>query len=207
MRHLLRLSALLVATVTGCTGPSPESTPSLDPAQHTASESELFARAVRARDDLAATLKSALMEELSARGPVAAIHFCAEEAAKLASQVSEAQGLRIGRTSFKRRNPANEPAEWARGAVEGRVAEVTILRRDRGLGVLFPIRLEPQCVLCHGDSAEIPVDVAAAIASRYPTDNAKGFGEGDLRGWFWVEVEASEWAPHDSSTARGGPSS
>jgi len=46
------------------------------------------------------------------------------------------------------------------------------------------------CVVCHGDPAQIPDAVLAALAARYPDDRATGFAEGDLRGWFWVEVPA-----------------
>lgn len=30
--------------------------------------------------------------------------------------------------------------------------------------------------------------VRAALMDRYPVDRAIGFTEGEIRGWFWVEV-------------------
>jgi hypothetical protein len=41
---------------------------------------------------------------------------------------------------------------------------------------------------CHGPSDSLAPDVADALALHYPDDRATGFTEGDLRGWFWVEV-------------------
>jgi hypothetical protein len=42
--------------------------------------------------------------------------------------------------------------------------------------------------------------VTAAHAAKYPKDQATGFKEGDLRGWFWVEV------PPSASTSANLPS-
>jgi hypothetical protein len=30
--------------------------------------------------------------------------------------------------------------------------------------------------------------VRAKVRSRYPHDRAVGFAEGEIRGWYWVEV-------------------
>ena len=40
--------------------------------------------------------------------------------------------------------------------------------------------------------------VMAAISEVYPDDQALGFVEGDLRGWFWVEAPPGE--PDTSTT-------
>ena len=34
-------------------------------------------------------------------------------------------------------------------------------------------------------------NVKEALAASYPADRATGFREGDLRGWFWIEVPAA----------------
>ena len=39
-----------------------------------------------------------------------------------------------------------------------------------------------------GEGAGIAADVLDALKKNYPDDQATGFEEGDLRGWFWVEV-------------------
>lgn len=107
-------------------------------------------RAIAARDAMFQSLKGRLMEVVGTSGPAAAIDVCAEEAPLIAKRISEAHGLSIGRTSFRLRNPNNVPPAWAASLVSDRVEEPTILARDGSLGVLFPIRLQAECVVCHG---------------------------------------------------------
>ena len=45
-----------------------------------------------------------------------------------------------------------------------------------------------RCLACHGSPDTINPVVKAALAAKYPKDQATGFKEGDLCGWFWVEV-------------------
>lgn len=149
-------------------------------------------RAIAARDAMFQSLKGRLMEVVGTSGPAAAIDVCAEEAPLIAKRISEAHGLSIGRTSFRLRNPNNVPPAWAASLVSDRVEEPTILARDGSLGVLFPIRLQAECVVCHGPPDGIPPAVADALAKHYPDDAATGFQLGDLRGWFWVDVPPVE---------------
>jgi hypothetical protein len=53
---------------------------------------------------------------------------------------------------------------------------------------LLPIKLQAQCLMCHGPAEKIPLEVKTQLAKLYPQDQATGFQEGDLRGWFWVEL-------------------
>ena len=46
--------------------------------------------------------------------------------------------------------------------------------------------------MCRGSAGEIDEEVLAALAENYPDDQATGFIEGDLRGWFWVEAPPGE---------------
>jgi hypothetical protein len=43
-------------------------------------------------------------------------------------------------------------------------------------------------VICHGLEDQITPDVKSQLAELYPEDRATGFKEGDLRGWFWIEM-------------------
>jgi hypothetical protein len=111
----------------------------------------------------------------------------------VAAQISEQYGLKIGRTSHKLRNPANAPPEWARGSVADQVADPTFLAGPNGeMGALLPIRLKAECQMCHGPAEMIDDEVQTAISEAYPEDEAVGFGEDDLRGWFWVETPPGE---------------
>ena len=44
------------------------------------------------------------------------------------------------------------------------------------------------CVTCHGAKESFSPALIGALAERYPSDQAVGFAEGDLRGWFWAEL-------------------
>ena len=101
------------------------------------------------------------------------------------------KGLRIGRTSFKLRNPKNQPPEWASTLVAAKTTQpTTLVHSDGRLATLLPIHVKTQCLMCHGRDENIPDEVKSALKKHYPADAATGFAEGDLRGWFWVEVPA-----------------
>ena len=146
-------------------------------------------RALAARDALFRALSARLMQAMAQGGPAGAIEVCSKEARRLAEQVSREHGVRIGRTSFKLRNPKNVPPDWAKEMVERRVQEPRFLTLPDGrIAALLPIRLQAQCLACHGPSEQIRSEVKEQLARFYPEDQATGFQEGDLRGWFWVEV-------------------
>jgi len=106
--------------------------------------------------------------------------------------VSESLGIRVGRTSFRLRNPDNAPPDWAAPYVARHTSEeVWLAHPDGRLAGLLPIRLGERCLVCHGDASAVPPDVAARLKEAYPHDEATGFAEGDLRGWFWLEVPAA----------------
>ena len=71
------------------------------------------AKAIGARDALFGRLSKRLMTAMQDGGPGAAIEVCRDAAPKIAAEVSEEQGLTIGRTSHKLRNPENAPPSWA----------------------------------------------------------------------------------------------
>jgi hypothetical protein len=110
-------------------------------------------------------------------------------APEIAKSVSEQQGVRIGRTSWKLRNAANAAPEWATSLLADRPEEArAALGPEDVLGVTLPIRVASPCLRCHGTPESMADDVREAIAAAYPDDQATGFADGDLRGWFWVEV-------------------
>jgi hypothetical protein len=146
-------------------------------------------RALAARDELFGRLMKRLASILATDGPSKAVAVCKTEAPAIANAVSSEHGLRIGRTSHKLRNPTNRPPEWAREWVASRTTEATFKAHPDGrLGVLLPIHLKAQCVVCHGSPAQFVDSVRLELAASYPDDQAVGFEVGDLRGWFWIEV-------------------
>src|SRR5690606_27568973 len=126
---------------------------------------------------------------MQAGGAPGAVSVCRDEAPRLAREVAEKHRVRLGRTSFRLRNPDNRPPAWADAAVEQRTETPQHLLGPGGeLGVLSPIRLQPLCVTCHGAPESIDPAVRDVLAKSYPGDEATGFAPGELRGWFWVEV-------------------
>ena len=149
-------------------------------------------RAVQARDALFQALSSRLMQVVQSEGPAAAIAVCQAEAPGLAHQISQEHQVKIGRTSFKLRNPANQPPDWAAPFLKDKPEKPLFLQGPEGqTGAILPIRLQQQCLMCHGQPDQIPPAVLTVLQSRYPHDQATGFAEDELRGWFWVEVPAS----------------
>lgn len=155
------------------------------------------AKADAAMSKLQATLQARVAEMMASGGPTATINVCRVEAPERTGEVAKAEGLELGRTSARLRNPANAPRDWAKGWVEAnagkKAAEVKgrVFRLAGGrIGVLRPIPVGAPCLSCHGPKEKVAPEVAATLAQHYPNDAAVGFAEGDLRGFFWAELPA-----------------
>jgi hypothetical protein len=152
------------------------------------------ARADAAMTALQGALLSRLREEMARGGPPAAIAVCRDEAQAITARVAKEQGLALGRTSDRLRNPANAAPAWARETVAAgagkRAAEAQQVTFDLGdrVGVLRPIGTADTCTNCHGAPSSISPEVRDVLAKAYPGDRATGFAPGDLRGWMWAEV-------------------
>ncbi len=146
-----------------------------------------------ATNAFASEMMGELMAALDSDDPTAGITVCGANAPTIAAHIAEDYGVKIGRTSMKLRNPANTPPRWAEKTVADQVGQPTYLIGPEGeLGTLLPIRLKAQCQMCHGAPTEIDETIQTALADHYPDDQATGFVEGDLRGWFWVEALPGE---------------
>jgi hypothetical protein len=161
-------------------------------------------RAAEAKGKLAEDLLRELMQAMTQPPITQAIKVCKEQAPQIAAKVGEEKDLLIGRTSFKLRNLANQAPGWAEAFVKQQVQEeVYISLPENQLGVLYPIKMQNTCLMCHG--SQLPSDLQAAIVSYYPRDQATGFSEGDLRGYFWVEVPAPAETPLSPEASRHSP--
>lgn len=142
-----------------------------------------------AKDALFQKLSGRLMESMSSEGPVAAIAVCQTEAPQIAKAISEEQGVSMGRAGVRLRNPNNQPPAWAASLVKAKTDTPTFVKLSNDhAAALLPIKLQAQCLMCHGPSDQILPDVQSQLAKLYPADQATGFQEGELRGWFWVEL-------------------
>ncbi len=135
--------------------------------------------------DLQQALKAGLGE-----GPEAAINVCKLEAPTIADALS-IDGVRMGRTSQRLRNPANGGPEWVApilqsyslNAAERQPRTVSIASGRSGY--VEPIMVQPICLTCHGE--RLSPAVSSQLRTAYPQDRATGYKVGDLRGVFWVE--------------------
>ena len=140
------------------------------------------------KQDLMTALTGALQQ-----GPEHALDACRLRAPEIAAALSK-EGIAMGRTSHKLRNPDNAPAPWVepllasyRNNPEARTPRAVRLD-DGGFGYVEPIYVKPLCLTCHGATRDPAVQ--QKIATLYPEDQATGFEEGDFRGLFWVTMPA-----------------
>jgi hypothetical protein len=137
------------------------------------------------KKDLQQALKGGLAE-----GPAEAIEVCRVKAPGIADALS-VDGIRMGRSSHKLRNPDNMAPDWVDPIMQTYLDDASN-REPRAVklagsrwGYVEPIVVQPLCLTCHG--SELAPEVAAQISELYPADNATGFEAGDLRGVFWLE--------------------
>jgi hypothetical protein len=139
-------------------------------------------------------LQEALRLGLS-KSPVDAISACRTRAPEIATALSE-EGIDVGRTSDRLRNPANSSPGWVKPILEAYIDNPTerapraVPLPDSRLGYVEPILVQPLCLTCHGDP--LAPDIAARIDELYPEDRAVGYEIGDLRGVFWIEFPAED---------------
>lgn len=172
------LGAVALAGQLGCAGPPPEVP---------ASEIDRARAALEPfQQELVATLMTALAD-----GPAHAISVCRVRAPEIAEGLA-VDGVEMGRTSHRLRNPSNAPRAWVEpllawylehpDAREGRAVRIDAAT----FGYVEPIELKPFCLSCHGPSVE--PELYASIRELYPEDEAVGFHAGELRGLFWVSM-------------------
>lgn len=149
-------------------------------------------------DLIVASMQDALLRELTeglrTGGPAFAIKSCHIDVIGTIQRIGHQEGVAAGRTSDRLRSPTNAPKSWAAALVTAnagrRARDVPGFAVDLGdkVGVLRPIAHRPMCASCHGAADTLEPAVQAQLRDRYPRDQATGFTEGEIRGWYWVEV-------------------
>ncbi|SDJ01270.1 Protein of unknown function [Ferrimonas sediminum] len=145
--------------------------------------------------DFAGTLKPALMQAMQQGGPVAAVSVCAERAPQIAAELEARSGWQITRLSLKPRNPQAAAIDgWERQSLlefERRhaagepVSELVTSRFDeQEYRLMKAIGIQGPCLTCHG--AKVAPQLAEALDSHYPDDQARGYELGQVRGAFSV---------------------
>jgi hypothetical protein len=147
-------------------------------------------------------LGGALLKELGASGPDAAINVCRDLAPKVANQMSVERGWKITRVGTRVRNPMigtpdaweqSTLAEFEKRAKAGEKMDAMefsqIVDEPDGKSYRYmkAIGMRPMCLACHGMPADIPESVKATQAKLYPHDKATGYQDGQLRGAFSIK--------------------
>lgn len=153
-----------------------------------ASIEERREHAMEAIFELRDTLMGRVMSVAADEGFPAAVDICNKEAIPLTKEVAERYEVRLGRTSEKLRNPENTAPSWVADLAQRAQAGPAFEEIEGTLRGVAPIRLAEGCVNCHGQPDQLASGVAQALATHYPDDQATGYAEGDLRGYFWIEV-------------------
>jgi hypothetical protein len=142
-------------------------------------------------------LGAAMTREMSKGGPTEAIKVCAELAPEIAGRLSREHGWRVTRVGTRVRNPLlgmpdaweqKVLAEFAERAAKGEAlagmtrSEVVTEPGGQYYRFMKPIAVQPQCLLCHGPSDQIPEEIRNVLKKQYPFDAATGYKAGALRG-------------------------
>lgn len=195
---ILKCFAAIAAVAVVGASAGPGQTPREWPTYAVADAPEALRPVIERGDLLIVPLQSAVLTELrrevDAHGAASALEACHLDATAAAYYIGRRDGIAVGRTSARLRNPTNAPRPWAAAIVatyaDARASDVKGFVVDLGdrIGLLRPIAEQQICAPCHGLASHLDPAVLAALPERYPKDKAIGFKDGDIRGWFWVEM-------------------
>jgi len=169
----------------------PPSEPVKSP-ERIAAEAGALARASEGIDEVKTTFANRLHQATGSDGLEGAVKVCSEESQGMTALLGAETGARVGRSSLKLRNPNNAGPQWVQDYLksqDGKVA-VDVPGMSEVVGdtarVARAIPVEAACLGCHGE--RVDATVQPLLAERYPTDQATGYHEGELRGVVWAEV-------------------
>lgn len=143
-------------------------------------------------------LGSKLLASIQEYGPAGAVDFCHIQALPITDSMSTKYGARIKRVSDRPRNPANmaNAAELAyiealkAAKAQGEELPPLVTPIGGAVRAYYAIETNDMCLKCHGrKDSDIAPDTWKVIADRYPNDQATGYGTGEVRGLFVVEME------------------
>jgi hypothetical protein len=200
MKGRMGLTLLAVCLMVVSTPPSNAQQGSKDTAFE---EALIDARKVSSQ--LAEKVRGLLLQEIGRGGFSSAVRVCSELAEEITLQLNAQTGHDVRRVSLKYRNPNNVPDAYEQRKLE----EFNVLNQKKELSneyfemieeqgkkylrYLRPLIVSPLCITCHGPKENIPQEVKAILAERYPDDRATGFLVGDVRGAITVKIPLSEW--------------
>lgn len=143
-------------------------------------------------------LGSNLMKAINEGGPINALEFCNIQAYPLTDSMATALKAHITRVTDKPRNQANmankdeltyiASVKEKLGAGEQVSPDISVM--DGKVTGYYPIITNQMCMQCHGsENDQINEETLAKIKELYPNDQATGYGVGELRGIWVVEMD------------------
>ena len=155
-------------------------------------------------NQLAEKVRGLLLQEIEKGGFSSAVRVCSETAQEITLQFNAQTGHDVRRISLKYRNPKNVPDAYEQRKLEefnilnqkkelsNEYSEIVEEQGKKYLRYLRPLIVAPLCITCHGSKENIPQEVKAILAERYPDDRATGFLVGDVRGAISVKIPVTE---------------
>ncbi len=146
------------------------------------------------------TLRNTLSRLMATEGPQGAVRFCNLQALQLTSLYSS-DVVSIGRVTDKTRNPGNALSELDKKQFEKYKALLekkdslhsVVVTQNTKLHYYKPILIQTMCLNCHGVAGkDIPGQLVTVIDSLYPSDMAKGYQTGELRGMWHIVFNLSK---------------
>ncbi len=136
-------------------------------------------------------------QELINRDPISGNYYFkgfvpAVVGTQVANDFTLVTGYKLKQTSLKMRNPANAPDEWEKKALK--ILHSSEYSKGVGFGetletenekiyrYMKPIYVEKACLECHGEKDKIKPAIRQFLERKYPSDQAFGYKEGDIRG-------------------------
>jgi cytochrome c553 len=132
-----------------------------------------------------------LLGAIQARGTEGALEFCNTRALPLTDSMSQIHHVQIQRVSDRPRNPENRANENElkhiqsfKDMVANQQTTSPILEElDGEVHFYMPIMTNNMCMQCHGQQVDqVKPGTLAKIATLYPTDEATGYDENQVRG-------------------------
>jgi len=142
------------------------------------------------------TLGGTLKKQIELGGVESAISVCKQVAPALASEYSK-NGRVVKRVSLKARNVMQgTPDTWENGVLnsfelgqqqgkplaEMEFTQITSDADGRWFRYMKAIPTQAMCLQCHGQPADISLNVRKLLLQEYPEDNAVGYSIGQVRG-------------------------
>ena len=173
--------------------------------------SVLFAQTVAPKEEGIAAIKQlggALKGELKAKMKedptgVAAAGFCIHNADQITKEINGKlpKNVSVRRASLKPRNSANKPdatdttvMEAYNKAIASKTFDpkspIKVVEEGKTIRVYKPLLTKAVCLKCHG--SDLSPEISTMIKENYPSDQATGFKEGDLRGVIVAEVKQDQ---------------